>query len=170
VNLNNDKPYQQVGIRSFGKGFIHYEPVPGEELSKLRYFEVPSEALVLSNIKAWEGAIAVSSEEEAGFVASNRFLSYVPRSDAVDISYLRYFLLSEHGLPLIETASPGMADRNRTLGIAAFENLRVTLPRLPEQRRIASQLDRAYAALRRMEERERQFDGLIASALNEAFA
>jgi type I restriction enzyme S subunit len=169
VNLDGLKTYRPIGLRSFGRGFIHYEPVPGERLSKLRYFEVPNDALVLSNIKAWEGAIAVSSKE-VGCIASNRFLSYVPLSDAVNVNYLRYFFLSEYGLPLIQAASPGMADRNRTLGIAAFEKLCIPLPDQGEQHRIASRLDRVYEAFRRMEDRERQFDALITSTLNEAFA
>jgi type I restriction enzyme S subunit len=168
IKIDPSESYSQIGIFSFGRGVIRYPQVHGSKLSKLRYFEIPPEALLLSNIQAWEGAIAVSDKDETGYVGSNRFLSYVPISD-VDTNYLRYFFLSSHGHPLIQRASPGTTVRNRTLGTEAFENLKIPLPDVAEQRRIANILDKAYEALRRMEEREKMLDALLASALNQAF-
>jgi type I restriction enzyme, S subunit len=144
VRIDPAKTYRQIGIYSFGKGIIRREPTPGAELSKLRYFKVPANALVLSNIQAWEGAIAVSSEDESGFVASSRFLSYLPIGRSVDVNYLRYFFLSDRGHPLIQQASPGTMVRNRTLGIEAFEGLRIPLPTLEEQYRIAVGLNAIF--------------------------
>jgi type I restriction enzyme S subunit len=168
IQIAPSKNYSQIGIYSFGKGIIRRDPVPGSMLSKLRYFELPSRALVLSNIQAWEGAIAVSGEDETEYIASNRFLSYLPTTD-VDMNYLRYFFLSAQGHPLIQRASPGTTVRNRTLGTEAFENLRIPLPDITEQRRIAGILDKAYQVLRRIDEREKMLDALIASALNQVF-
>jgi len=161
--------YRQIGIYSFGKGIIRYDPIPGAALSKLRYFEVPTGALLLSNIQAWEGAIALSTEADNDFIASNRFLSYIPVSADVNVNYLRYFFLSDSGHPLIQQASPGTMVRNRTLGIKAFENLKIPLPDIAAQLRIGSLLDRAYDVLRRIEAREKLLDALVASVLNQAF-
>jgi type I restriction enzyme S subunit len=133
--------YLPIGIRSFGKGIFHYPPTLGSDLSRLRFFEVHPNELVISNIKAWEGAIAVSSPTETGRIASNRFLSYVPSDGRIDVRYANYFFLSEQGLPLIQRASPGSADRNRTLAIDRFERLEIPLPELAEQIRVASYLD-----------------------------
>jgi type I restriction enzyme S subunit len=162
--------YRQIGIYSFGKGIIRRPPISGAELSKLRYFEVPANALVLSNIQAWEGAVAVSTEGDAAFIASNRFLSYVPVSGDIDTSYLRYFFLSDSGRPLVQQASPGTMVRNRTLGIKAFEDLKIPLPEISEQRQIASLLDRAYEVVHRIEAREKLLDALLASTLNQELA
>jgi type I restriction enzyme S subunit len=170
VSVDAEKTYRQIGIYSFGKGMIRRDPMPGTALSTMRYFQVPIGALVLSNIQAWEAAIAVSSEEDEGFIASHRFLSYIPVSDDIDTSYLRYFFLSNTGLPLIQRASPGTMVRNRTLGIKAFEDLQIPLPDIMEQRRIRSLLDQAYGTLRRIEEREKLFEVLIAAVLNHVFS
>ena len=153
--------YVSIGVRSFGKGIFHYEPKPGAELSKLRFFEVRPDELVISNIKAWEGAIAVSGNDDQGCVASNRFLTYVPRYGAVDVSYLRYFFLSDAGLPLIQRASPGSADRNRTLAIDRFEALEIPLPGIEEQRRTASQLDAAAEKIARLKELSEKEEALV---------
>lgn len=133
--------YVSIGVRSFGKRIFHYEPMLGTQLSKLRFFEVHPGELVVSNIKAWEGAIAVSSETDRGCIASNRFLTYVSPSNEVDLRYVCHFLLSEKGLPLIQRASPGSADRNRTLAIDRFENLEIPLPDRDEQRRVVARLE-----------------------------
>lgn len=138
--------YVSIGIRSFGKGIFHYEPKLGDQLGSLRFFEVLPNRLMLSNIKGWEGAIAVSSEVDVCCIASSRFLSYVPIDDQIDVRWARWYFLSDHGIELIQRASPGSADRNRTLAIDRFEALEVPLPPIDQQRSIADQLDRLKAA------------------------
>jgi len=139
--------YVRIGIRSFGKGILHYEPKPGDQLGSLRFFDVQPDRLMVSNIKGWEGAIAVSSEPDAGCIASNRFLSYRPIGRRIDVRWARWFFLSEPGIELVQRASPGSADRNRTLAIDRFEALTIPLPLIDEQRRVAARLDRMQFAV-----------------------
>jgi type I restriction enzyme, S subunit len=148
VTIDPFREYEPIGIRSFGKGIFHYPPTLGADLSKLRYFELRPEELVVSNIKAWEGAIAVASDAEVGCIASNRFLSYAPVDGQIDVRYAAYFFLSERGLPLIQRASPGSADRNRTLAIDRFEDLDIPLPDPNEQLRIVARLDAVLTRIR----------------------
>ena len=133
--------YVSIGVRSFGKGIFHYEPTSGDRLGKLRFFEVVPNRLVVSNIKAWEGAVGVSSDADAGCIASNRFLSYMSVDDQIDVRWARWYFLSDDGNELLQRASPGSADRNRTLAIDRFEALEIPLPPIDEQRRVAQQLD-----------------------------
>jgi type I restriction enzyme S subunit len=153
VEVDPFAEYVAIGIRSFGNGIFHYPPTFGSDLSKLRFFEVLPGALVVSNIKAWEGAIAVSSDDDADCIASNRFLTYVSVDDQIDVRYAAYFFLSERGLPLIQRASPGSADRNRTLAIERFENLPITLPDLPTQQRVVARLEAVRGQARAIERR-----------------
>lgn len=145
--------YTSIGIRSFGKGIFRYDPALGNQLGSLRFFEVQPDRLIVSNIKGWEGAIAVSSMADAGNLASNRFLSYAPADDRIDVAWARWFFLSEAGLDLIQRASPGSADRNRTLAIDRFEALEIPLPSIDEQRRQAGRLNDVEGAARRASER-----------------
>lgn len=149
VEPHPQSEYVKIGIRSFGKGIFHYEPLPGDQLGSLRFFAVRPNRLVVSNIKGWEGAIAVSTEADADCVASNRFLSYTPIDDQVDVRWARWYFLSEPGIEQIRKASPGSADRNRTLAMERFEALEIPLPLIDEQRRIAVELDRIACAANR---------------------
>ena len=71
----------------------------------------------------------------------------------IDVDWARWFFLSEAGLELIRRASPGSADRNRTLAIDRFEALEIPLPPIDEQRRQADRLDDVEGATRRAGER-----------------
>ncbi len=146
VVVNPADEYREIGLRSFGKGIFHKEPVTGATLGTKRVFEIHSGDLVLSNVFAWEGAIGLASEGEVGFIGSHRFMTYVVDTEFADANYLRYYFLSDYGLEQVRRASPGSAGRNRTLGINAFENIRVSLPRVEEQREVAGRLNRVGSA------------------------
>jgi type I restriction enzyme S subunit len=156
-------------VKSFGRGIIHYPPTLGSDVSKLSYFTLPGDALLLSNIKAWEGAISVTTETVArDYVASNRFLSYMPRDQRVNSSYLRHYFLSRRGLAQVSAASPGGADRNRTLGRKRFETLEIPLPPRAEQDRVARILD-SFAGRVSKIHADPALDALRPSILNAAF-
>ena len=141
VNVDLSHEYHEIGIRSFGRGVFHKEPVSGTALGAKRVFRIKPGDLLLNNVFAWEGAIAVADEEQEGRIGSHRFMTYVVDRNLADPHYLLYYLLSESGLELIRRASPGSAGRNRTLGIKAFESLEVPLPPIAVQRQIALRLD-----------------------------
>ena len=141
VQVDPTQEYVSIGIRSFGRGIFHYAPTTGGRLGKLRFFEVEPDRLLVSNIKAWEGAVAVSGAGDSGCICSNRFLAYEQIDDRIDIQWARWFFLSESGNELLQGASPGSADRNRTLAIDRFESLEIPLPLIYEQHRVAARLD-----------------------------
>lgn len=150
VDVDPADEYREIGVRSFGKGIFHKEPVSGVDLGAKRVFRIEPGDLVISNVFAWEGAISVASEDEAGMIGSHRFMTFVPRDDRIDASWAAWFLLSKPGLSLVGRASPGSAGRNRTLAVERFENLAIPLPPFDEQRRVAERLGRVELAAREL--------------------
>jgi len=149
VEVESGAFYAEIGVRSFGKGIFHKEPLLGADLGTKRIFSVVPGDLVVSNIFAWEGAVAVATDVDDGRVGSHRFMTWVPKREGlVDVRYVAHFLLSEQGLDLLRRASPGSAGRNKTLGIASFENLLIPLPGFQEQQRIANDIDQLTARTR----------------------
>ncbi len=164
-----EKYYVQIGIRSFGNGIFHRDKMLGRELGKLRYFKVQPNRLIVSNIMAWEGAIAVSTDHDAGCIASNRFLSY-RKSGSVDIRYLNYYFQSKKGHAAIRSTSTGTVVRNQTLSIKDFEELMIPLPSLERQRRVAAWLDASTALGRLAVTQDESVSQLRLSLLNAAFS
>ncbi|MGW1845133.1 restriction endonuclease subunit S [Streptomyces sp. NPDC001966] len=138
-----DKEYREIGIRSFGNGIFHKEPVPGHEIAAKKVFRIEPNDLVFSNVFGWEGAVAMASEAEQGMIGSHRFMTYLVNEEIADARYLLPYFYGGPGLDVIRQASPGSAGRNRTLGIKTFGGKRVSLPELAEQRRVADKLDAA---------------------------
>lgn len=141
VSVEASEFYEEIGVRSFGRGLFHKDPVQGADLGDKRVFEIHPGDLVISNVFAWEGAVAVADAAEAGKIGSHRFMTFEVDAARTTASYLRYYFLSDSGLSLIRAASPGSAGRNRTLGIKAFESIEIPLPDIDEQRAIASRLE-----------------------------
>lgn len=164
------KSYDPVGVRGFGRGLIRYPPTPRAELPKLRFFRLHADRLVVSNIKAWEGAVAVTNESDANRIGSNRFLMYESDDAKADLSYLQAYLLSEEGLSQLQAGSPGSADRNRTLSISNFEAIEVPLPSIEAQRDVVRLLSARDRLAELVAEREKLAQALPASARNEIFS
>ena len=164
VVVDLSRAYEEIGIRSFGRGIFHKEPVSGADLGTKRVFRVEPGDLVISNVFAWEGAIAVASEGEDGRIGSHRFMTFVPTDDRIDTPWAAWYFGSEQGLELIRKASPGSAGRNRTLAINRFEALEIPLPAIDEQHRVANRLDNLSAAVSELSNRSDR-----ASELTKAF-
>lgn len=150
VHIDPLADYRLIGVYSFGKGIFRREPQPGSALGNYRFFAVEPGDLVLSNIQAWEGAIAFASKRHAGTIGTHRFLSYIAATDRIDTNWARWFFLSEPGMRLIRQAAPGTTVRNRTLAIDRFEALEIPLPPIDAQRRVAERLDDASVGAGRL--------------------
>ncbi|WP_255205158.1 restriction endonuclease subunit S [Actinomadura sp. BRA 177] len=140
LDIDSECEYTQIGIRSFGNGIFHRDKLPGRELSKLKYFWIQPDRLVVSNIMAWEGAIAISTDADQGCVGSSRFLSFIP-SDNTDLRYLNYYFQSGSGRSIVRNTSTGTVLRNQTISVSKFENICIPLPDLPKQQQVANFLD-----------------------------
>lgn len=137
VEVQANEMYTQIGIRSHGKGLFYKEPVTGDSLGNKSVFWIEPDCFILNIVFAWEQAIGKTTQAEAGMIGSHRFPMYRPINGSIDIDYLISYLLTKRGTDILETASPGGAGRNRTLGQDRFMKSRIVLPPLDEQKKIA---------------------------------
>lgn len=138
VKVNASELYQQIGIRSHGKGLFHKEFVTGESLGNKRVFWVEENCFVVNIVFAWEQAVAKTTKAEVGMIASHRFPMFKPLENTLDVDFLLTLFLTKKGKALLELASPGGAGRNKTLGQSEFAKLKINIPTLPEQQKIAA--------------------------------
>lgn len=133
VDIDLEKTYNEVGARSFGKGLFTKPAFDGAEATWQKPVWIEPGDLVFSNIKAWEGAIAVAGPMHADCIASHRYITCVPDRQLASADFLRYYLLTDEGLEKIGRASPGTADRNRTLSMTKLMAIEVPAPSLEAQ-------------------------------------
>lgn len=150
VTVKPKDNYTQIGIKSHGKGIFYKEPVTGKSLGSKRVFWLKEDLLILNIVFAWERAVARTTKQELGLIASHRFPMYTPVKGLADLDYILYFFLTPRGKYYLELASPGGAGRNKTLGQADFESLAFDVPSFDEQKKIADfikKIDRSISQL-----------------------
>jgi type I restriction enzyme S subunit len=137
VKTKPDGHYEEMGIRSFGKGTFQKPVLTGRQIGNKRIYTIHEGDLVFNNVFAWEKAIAVAKAEDHGRVGSHRFITYVPHEGLATSEFLCHHFLGERGIEDIRAASPGSAGRNRTLGLKKLEKILVPVPEYDEQKRFA---------------------------------
>jgi type I restriction enzyme S subunit len=133
--------YREIGLRSFGRGVFHKDPVRGEKIGNKKVFHISPGDLLFSNVFAWEGAVALATDSEEGLIGSHRFMTYQVDEAVADSRYLYYYFAFGPGLEVIRAASPGSAGPNRTLGIKSFTAQTIKIPDKIGQRHIADKLE-----------------------------
>jgi type I restriction enzyme, S subunit len=170
VTIKADQEYPELGVRSFGKGTFHKEPILGRDLGTKRLFHIEPGDVIFNNVFAWEGAVAVAQDDDAGRFGSHRFITCVPQQGAVSASFLCYYFLTPDGLQKLGAASPGGAGRNRTLGLAALANISVPVPDQKKQLRFEDLYRTARSFSRIHAAQTGEIDSLVHSVLSKAFA
>lgn len=133
--------YKQIGIRSHAKGIFYKEEVSGLSLGNKSVFKIEPDCFIVNIVFAWEHAIAKTTVNEVGMIASHRFPMYKPIKGELNLDYLLHFFKSKKGKDLLGLASPGGAGRNKTLGQSEFLKLQIPVPNIEEQIKIATCLD-----------------------------
>lgn len=149
VSTVDDTAYREIGIRSHCKGIFHKKPTTGRRIGKKRVFWVEPGCFVFNIIFAWEQAIALTRDAEAGMIASHRFPMYRSRNGELLPEYVWRYFSSLRGKYDLNVVSPGGAGRNKTLGQEEFNKLRIPVPPIEYQQMAVRILDAADRAVGR---------------------
>ena len=127
--------YIRLGIRSHAKGTFHEYVEPGHELETAQMHRVATNKLIFNITFAWEHAVAIANENDAGKLVSHRFPQFT-LSESLRPEFLKYVILDEGFHHNLYLASPGGAGRNRVLKIKEALDYPIYYPFLEEQHKI----------------------------------
>lgn len=167
--IDTSGKYPQVSVRSFGRGTFHNPPLQGSEITWQKPYLVRAGDILVSNIKAWEGAIAVAGPDDDGRYGSHRYLTFVPVTGISTARFLCFHLLSSEGLFYVGEASPGSADRNRTLSAKKMLEIPVPVPPFEQQQRFDALLAKVTTARAVRTQATSARDAMLPSILDRAF-
>ncbi len=169
VEIDPSAEYPGISARSFGRGTFHNPPLQGSEITWQKPYEVRAGDILVSNIKAWEGAMAVVGPEDDGRFGSHRYLTFEPKAGVATPRFVCFYLLSPEGLFHVGEASPGSADRNRTTGSRAMQNIPVPVPQYEQQLWFDQLYEKVEEAKRLITENQAERSALLPSVLNQVF-
>jgi type I restriction enzyme S subunit len=98
---------------------------------------------------AWEGAIAIANDCDHGALVSHRFPTYTFNPSKANSDFVRQIITTKDFVYKLFLISPGGAGRNRVMNKKDFLDIKIFLPELEEQQKIAeclSSLDELISA------------------------
>lgn len=137
VKVKPTEKYTQIGIRSHGKGLFYKPEIIGKDLGNKSVFWIEPDCFIVNIVFAWERAIAKTSSNDIGYIASHRFPMYKPKKNILFLDFILEYFKTNLGNYKLLIASPGGAGRNKTLGQKEFSQLKIFLPEISEQIKIS---------------------------------
>ncbi len=135
VIVRPEKGYRLAGVYSFGRGLFRRDPLLGANTSYKQLHRLRKGQLVLSKLKAWEGAITVVGETFDGYVLSPEFPTFSVRSE-LDPAYLSLVCSQRDFWERLQLESRGVGGRRERVHPRRLLEVPIVLPPLAEQRRI----------------------------------
>ena len=148
---------------SFGRGLFKRGPMSPSETTYKSYNCLVTDDFVISQPKAWEGALARVTQEFDGWYLSPVFPTFRPRRDLLDPRYLEWYCRRRSVWAKLQRKSRGLGARRESVSPDQFLSLEISLPGLEEQRRIVARIEDLAARIE-------QARGLRKEATDEAEA
>jgi type I restriction enzyme S subunit len=134
--------YSQVGVRGFGGGLFAKAAVSGTETTYRSFHRLYEGAIVLSQVKGWEGAIARCPAELCGWFVSPEYRTFLCKPDQASSEYIGEIVRTEWFWQQLQDATQGVGARRERTRPERFLNIELLLPTLSNQLRIVEVLKR----------------------------
>src|SRR5271157_1868831 len=134
-----------AGVYSFARGLFKRGPISPGTTSYKSYNRLVTDDFVISQPKAWEGALARVTPEFDGWYLSPVFPTFRANRDHLDPAFLEWFCMREPVWTELQRNSRGIGARRETVSPEQFLALEVPLPPLAEQRRIVARIEQVAA-------------------------
>lgn len=134
--------YPQVGVRGFGGGLFAKAAISGTDTTYRAFHKLYEGAIVLSQVKGWEGALARCPADLAGWFVSPEYRTFRCRPDRANSEYLGEIVRTQWFWQKLQDATRGVGARRERIRPEQFLNIEMTMPSLDDQRRIVEVLRR----------------------------
>lgn len=146
----------RLGLFNRGRGVFKKPAADEEGMGDSSFYFVRRGDLILSGQFAWEGAVALATDDEDGCVVSHRYPVFRGK-DGVNTAYLAGLLRSRLGDFILNESSRGSAGRNRPLNTWRLGKEKVPIP----SQELQNDVDRALAAERRIRKKTEESIALL---------
>jgi len=125
--------YPQVGIRSFGNGIFTKGAILGSETTYKSYNRLSAGKFVMSQVKGWEGAVAVCPTELEGWFVSPEYRTFSCVSGQCDPDYLSHVVVTEWFQRQLLSATRGVGARRERVRPEMLLHIEIPFPDISKQ-------------------------------------
>ena len=167
VQISLDTSYPQVGIRGFGGGLFRKGGVTAADTTYRHFNQIHEGQFVVSQVKGWEGAVAVCDEAHAGLFASPEYRTFRCDPAVLRSTYLAYLCRTPWFHSKLAPATRGQGARRERLRPEMLMALSIPFPPVDVQERLECMFARVTAAVTASNSND--LDYLLPAMLNDAF-
>jgi len=132
--ITADGSYPQVGIRSFGEGMFRKPPTRGSETTYRAFNTLRAGKLAMSQVKGWEGAVAVCPDDLDGWFVSPEYRTFACREGQCDPAYLSHLVETRWFHEHLASATRGVGARRERIRPEMLLGIEIPFPDLTGQR------------------------------------
>jgi type I restriction enzyme S subunit len=158
-----------VGVRGFGKGLFAKGPVIGGS-TKYKVFNLlyPA-AMVMSQVKGWEGAVAVTPFHLEGYFVSPEYRTFRFKEERCLPAYFAMIVPNEFFWGRLKDATRGVGARRERTRPEQFRDIELPMPSVADQHR-AVEMFRSVTTLQSLQvETATELSALVPAILDKAF-
>jgi len=133
VPIQPDEAYPQVGVRSFGGGLFAKLALSASDTTYRAFNRLYSDAIVLSQVKGWEGAIALTPPALVGMFASPEYRTFRCRPLKAVPGYIGELFKTPWFWSLLQDATRGVGARRERTRPERFLNIVLPMPSFEKQ-------------------------------------
>lgn len=163
--IQPSESYPQVGVRGFGGGLFPKAAVNGTETTYKVFNRLYEDAIVLSQVKGWEGAIAVCPKSLSGMFVSPEYRTFRCKPKKATPRYMQEVVLSQWFWKYLQEATRGVGARRERVRPEKFLTIELHMPSFARQEIIVSMLTQLQIARQLRKETQLRSDALLPSLL-----
>jgi len=169
VPVSLEQDYPQIGVKGFGGGLFSKPAVSGMQTTYRTFNRLFDGALILSQVKAWEGAVAVGDSSLSGQFVSPEYRTFRCNSQELLPDYLAVVVSTEWFWSQLRHATRGVGARRERTRPDQFLALEMPIPDVRQQAK-GVRIFRELRTLKRLQaETAAELDALLPSILDRAF-
>ena len=161
--------YPQVGIKGFGGGLFARGTLDAIQTTYKDFNLLFDGALVLSQVKGWEGAIAVCNERFAGLYASPEYRTFSFLPEEALPKYMSAIVSSPWFYGKLKDLTRGVGARRERTRPETFLEMQIPMPTVAQQRSALQVFEKLDALKKMQSETSAELDALMPSILAKAF-
>jgi type I restriction enzyme S subunit len=169
VPVNSGEEYPQVGIKGFGAGLFKKPATKGTDTTYKTFNRLYPGALVLSQVKGWEGAIAVAGDDLAGWFVSPEYRTFRCIAGETSPDYLSALVRTAWFWTRLQTATRGVGARRERTRPEQFLSIKIPMPDLDLQKSAVAVFKRLNPLKGLQTQTAAELDALLPAILDRAF-
>jgi type I restriction enzyme S subunit len=167
--IKTEGNYPQIGVKGFGKGLFARETLSGTQTTYKWFNRLYYGAVVLSQVKGWEGAIGVVDKSLTGKFSSPEYRTFRCKPDKALPEYLSELFATPWFYLQLKTLSRGVGGRRERIRPELFVELEIPIPDI-ERQKLAIGIFAKFPALRELQSATgEELSALLPSVLDKAF-